>query len=98
MAQNRVAKDYARLRELLVTQERFPLEYLHKFIGRNTPAFDAGVQAWKDRHRPISCPSDRLSASQGHRSITFVLQMDTVDELIAMLEATDAIPDLVMVL
>jgi hypothetical protein len=91
-------KDYTRLRELLLAQEEFPLEYLHKFIGRNTPAFEAGLAQWRMRFRPLSCPSDRLSANQGHRSLSFILKMSTVDELIAMLEATDAIPDLVMVL
>lgn len=91
-------KDFSRLRALLETQEEFPLEYTHKFIGKNTPAFELGVAEWKKKCGPIACPSDRLSGNQAHRSLTFIFRMETVDALIAMLEATDEIPDLVMVL
>jgi hypothetical protein len=91
-------KDMSRLRALFEAQEEFPLDYTHKFIGRNTPTFEQGVAEWRRKFTPIACPSDRLSANQAHRSLTFVLRMDTVDALIAMLEATDEIPDLVMVL
>ena len=91
-------KDMSRLRALFEAQEEFPIDYTHKFIGKNTPAFDRGVAEWKKKFTPIKCPSDRLSANQAHRSLTFVLRMENVDALIAMLEGTDDIPDLVMVL
>ncbi len=91
-------KDYSKLRDLLLAQETFPLDYLHKFVGRNTSAFDADVLQWKARFTPLACQSDRLSANQKHRSLTFVLRMQSVDELIEMLRATDKIADLVLVL
>ena len=91
-------KDYSKLRELLLAQETFPLDYLHKFIGRNTPAFEQGLAVWRAAHPGASCQSDRLSSNQGHRSVTFIFRADSVDELIAMLQATDTIADLVMVL
>lgn len=93
-----MGKDYSKLRELLVAQERFPLDYLHKFIGRNTREFAAGLADWIKGHPGASCQSDRLSANQGHRSLTFVFRAADVDALISMLQATDRIPDLVMVL
>ena len=96
---NRMAqKDYSKLRELLLAQETFPLDYLHKFIGRNTPAFEQGLATWCASHPQATRQSDRLSANQGHRSVTFVFRAGSVDQLIAMLQATDAIVDLVMVL
>lgn len=91
-------KDYGQLRALLLSQETFPLDYLHKFIGRNSAEFGEGLKHWMQSHPGASCQSDRLSANQAHRAVTFVFQAATVDELIGMLQATDAIPDLVMIL
>jgi hypothetical protein len=95
---NLMAKDYTKLRELLLAQERFPLQYLHKFIGKNTPSFDQGVADWQAQHPLAVCQSNRLSRNGGHRAMTYVFTAGTVDELISMLEATDRITDLLMVL
>ena len=90
--------DYGKLRELLLAQEKFPLDYLHKFIGRNSDAFSAGLADWAKCHPAATCQADRLSANQGHRSVTYIFRAPDVDALIAMLQATDRIPDLVMIL
>lgn len=95
---NRPSKDYSRLRELLVAQERFPLNYLHKLIGRNSEAFEESLAAWQKRHPGAECQSNRLSGNGGHRAVTLVLKVNDVDELIEMLKETDQLADLVMVL
>jgi putative lipoic acid-binding regulatory protein len=95
---NRPSKDYTRFRELLIAQERFPLSYLHKLIGRNTEAFEQSLAAWQKRHPGAECQSSRLSEGGSHRAVTFVLKVKDADELIEILKETDQLADLVMVL
>jgi len=93
-----LSKDYTRLRELLLEQECFPVKYLHKFIGKNSPQFDAALQAWRTQYPDAVCQSDRHSSNGGHRALTFVVPAQNVDQLIEMLKHTDQLADLVMVL
>ena len=83
---------------MLEAQESFPIDYVHKVIGRNTPAFLESVAALEARVPAVRREGTRQSASQAHISITWVLRAQTADEVIALLQETQALVDLVMVL
>ena len=83
---------------MLEAQESFPIDYMHKVIGRNTSAFLNSVAALEKRFPAIRREGVRQSASQGHVSVTWVLRAQNVDEVIALLQETEHLVDLVMVL
>lgn len=93
-----MSKDYSKIREMLEAQESFPFDYIHKVIGRNTPAFLDSVAALESRFPAVRRDSLRPSASQAHVSVTLVLRAADASEVIRLLEATEALVDLVMVL
>lgn len=91
-------KDYSRLKELLVEQETFPLTYVHKFIGKNSPQFLQALALWEKKFSKARQISVRLSKGDAHAAVTYEFLADHVDEVIVLLEATDQLPDLIMVL
>lgn len=93
-----MGRDYSKIREMLEAQECFPIEYVHKVIGRNTAEFVASVERLEGRFSTLRRSAEKPSASNAHLSITLVLAAGNVDEVIALLEATEELDDLVMVL
>jgi len=91
-------KDYSQLRTLLLAQETFPLDYLHKFIGRKTPAFDRDVAALERNFPGLTQVASRPSADAAHIALTYSYRAPDVDSVIRLLQATDAVADLRMVL
>ena len=82
-------------RELL-EQEPYPLDYIHKVIGRNTPSFDSGLEALKRTFPALRQTGERLSSGGANRAVTYSFLAHTADEIIALVEATAKVPDLVM--
>ena len=60
-----MSKDYSKIREMLEAQESFPFDYIHKVIGRNTPAFLDSVAALESRCEgfSISAPLGRVEVA-----------------------------------
>lgn len=91
-------KDTSRLRALLA-EERFPLEYLHKFIGKNTPAFSSAVSAMEARFPRVTRVSVRESGqNQTYVAYTFSLHAQHVDEIVELWTATSELADLTLIL
>jgi hypothetical protein len=95
---SRPKKDYTQLIELLRAQETFPTQYLHKFIGKNSPAFIRGVEGLEKRFGNIRQQSARMSKGDAHVAMTYVIDAADVDEIIVVLTATDELEDLLVVL
>jgi putative lipoic acid-binding regulatory protein len=93
-----MAKDYSKIRDLLEAQERFPIDYIHKVIGRNTAAFLQSVERLEAQLPAVRRDAVRPSASQVHVSVTLVLRAEKAADVIQLLEATELLEDLVMVL
>ena len=96
--------DYTNLRRILES-ERFPHTYVHKIIGRNTPAFEQGIANFEARFpravratRRESQPKAAAAASPSARfiSYSFELEADTADEIIELLVFTETIADTMM--
>lgn len=88
----------AKLRELLEEQETFPLDYMHKFIGRNSSAFTQGVAEFEIKVPKARLQSMKPSANQGHLAMTYRLLAVHVDEIIEMIRISSEIPDLLLLL
>jgi len=93
-----MANDYSKIRDLLEAQESFPIEYIHKVIGRNTAAFLASLDRLEAQIPAVRRQSVRPSASNVHLSVTFVLRAENAGEIISLLQATEKLDDLVIVL
>jgi hypothetical protein len=93
-----MVRDYSKIREMLEAQESFPIDYIHKVIGRNTSAFLDSISRLESQFPALRRESLRASASQAHVSATLVLRAGSAAEVVLLLEATEAVKDLVIVL
>ena len=93
-----MAKDYSKIRDMLKAQETFPIDYIHKVIGRNTPAFLDSIAVLERKFPLLRRDLVRPSASQVHVAVTLILRASSEDEVIQLLEETEELVDLVMVL
>ena len=89
---------YGRLRSLLEEQEKFPTDFTHKFIGKNTLRFTTGVQRLEEQFPALRLEKARTSSGEAHLALTYILRAENADEIIAVLEATGKIEDLHLVL
>lgn len=94
----RMGPDYTRLRELLA-DESFPHLYVHKFIGLKTADFQARAEQMLLAFPRARLVGQRESGGQGkYLAYTCELHAESVDEIIALLEATAGLSDLKMIL
>lgn len=93
-----MAQDYAKLKALLEAQETFPHRYTHKFIGKNSPRFAQSVERLQARFPNLMLETARLSKGEAHLALTFIIEAQTADDIIAVLEAMGDVEDLHLVL
>lgn len=97
-ARIRTSSDFDKLRQLLNEQETFPLNFVHKFIGRNSPQFAVGVQAFEASFPTLQKQSERKSSGDNHIALTYVFVAQNAEEVIGLLRATDLIDDVLVIL
>jgi putative lipoic acid-binding regulatory protein len=90
--------DFSKLKELLEEQETFPTQFLHKFVGRNTPEFARAVAELEKRFPSAKLQISRTSASQAHLALTYQFGAGSADDIVALLVATHALDDILVVL
>lgn len=90
--------DYTRLKLLLEKQETFPLEFVFKFIGRNTAAFQEGVRALQAEYSALELQARRESQGGGHLAMTFLLKANESNEILCVYSRIAEIPDVLVVL
>lgn len=91
-------KDYTNLKHLLQETETFPLRFTFKFIGRNTPAFSAGVAALERTFPVLTHEMTRQSAGGNHISKTYAFDAPNADIIIAVFVEIERIEDLLVML
>lgn len=91
-------KDYSKLKQLLEEQESFPLQFTHKFIGKNSPRFVQGVERLEKQWPALKLQSSRTSKGDAHVALTYVVEVKSADEVIVLLEATGRIEDILVIL
>jgi len=90
--------DFSTLKALLEEQETFPMVYLHKFVGRNTPAFALAVAELERNFPGARREKMRASPNQGHLALTYEFSAASADEIIELLRATHLMIDVLVIL
>lgn len=90
--------DYTRLKLLLEKQESFPLDFVFKFIGRNSSAFQEGVKALQSEHPLLRLQSRRESEGGAHLAMTFQFTANESNEILCIYSRIAEIPDVLVVL
>jgi len=91
-------RDYSRLKELLEKGETFPLDFMHKFIGRNTEAFEKSVREFEKLFPKAIKQSARTSKGDAHLALTYTFRADNADEIVMLIDSTYQITDVLIVL
>lgn len=88
-----------RLRELLAL-ESYPHVYTHKFIGHNSDGFLSAIAELERNFPKARRVTQRESAGSPGRflAMTYELHAESVDEIVALIDATGTLVDLKMIL
>ena len=91
---------YLKLKELLEAQETFPLDYIVKFIGKNTPLFASEVAGLESARPELKRQSRRESGqTASHVAFTYTLAAaPDADAIIDVLIDVSMLQDVLVVL
>ena len=90
--------EFQKFRELLEKSYLFPASYLHKFVGRNSPAFHEGVREFEEKFVGLKRASEKKSASGEHIALTYSFTAGNAEDIVDLSKATHRIPDILFVL
>lgn len=88
---------YDKLKELLA-KETYPHTFPFKFIGKKTPLFLTGVQNLELRHPDLTLHSQRETKSQNHISYTYLFEAQSLDDIVAVFQEIEKLPELLLIL
>jgi putative lipoic acid-binding regulatory protein len=89
---------FASFRELLNKTYQFPTQYLHKFIGKNSPIFRQSVLEFEQKFIGLKKTGENLSASSAHLALTYDYLAASADDVIQLTQETSKINDLIYIL
>lgn len=98
MEMDMTTRDYQKFKELLEQQEKFPLDYTVKLIGRNSDRFKDGLLDFQVRYPILKQVSSRASSGGANLAVTYSFMAQNADEIIALSEQASTIPDLLVML
>ena len=85
----------AKLRELL-EEETYPHDYVHKLIGKNEPEFHAALAGLEKEFPEMKRQGERLSGSQKHLSVTYVLHAKDVEIILRLVRRSQTLAGLLV--
>ncbi len=88
---------WEKLTELL-KNETFPLAYTFKLIGRNTAAFQEACLRLMNQFPGLSQSGTRATSSAQSVSFSFAYTAQNADEIVAIYQAAQPMPDLLILL
>jgi putative lipoic acid-binding regulatory protein len=91
-------KDYEKLKQLLESQERFPVRYTFKFVGRNSDAFARAVSHFEGKHPHLRHEQTRESSGGKHVAKTYVVDAQSAEAIIEVYRAIELIEEVLVVL
>jgi len=92
------ADPFAKFRELLEKEHQFPLQYVHKIIGKNSPIFLQSIAEFENKHIGLKRVGERTSASGNHLALTYEYLAGTPDDVIELQKETQKINDLIYII
>ena len=90
-------RDYQNLKVLL-EKEAFPHDFLFKFIGKNSDAFEEGTRQLERDFPDLIMETLKLSQNQNHVSYSYSFQAETAEQIIEIYRAIEKLPDLEILL
>lgn len=93
-----MSESFVKFRQLLIDTYLFPATYVHKFIGKNTDAFNLGVVIFEGKFVGLARTGEKRSANAGHIALTYSFIAGTADDIIELAKATYEIEDLLYIL
>ena len=91
-------KDYTKLKSLLKEDETFLLRFTYKFIGRNSPKFQAAIVKFEAQFPTLQAHGSRLSVNQNHLAVTYHFVAAAPEAIIEIFQAIEKTEDLLMML
>jgi putative lipoic acid-binding regulatory protein len=88
----------AKFKALLEAEHQFPIQYMHKLIGKNSPIFLASVAEFEKKHIGLTRTGEKTSASGKHLSLTYEYHAASADEVIELQKETQKINDLIYII
>jgi putative lipoic acid-binding regulatory protein len=89
---------FDKFRTLLTETYLFPANYTHKFIGKNSDLFLAGVSAFEGKFVGLKRTGEKQSASGAHLALTYDFLAGSAEDVIELAKATHLIDDLLYIL
>lgn len=89
---------FAKFKELLEKEHQFPLNYVHKLIGKNSPIFLESVAEFEKKHIGLKRVGEKKSASGEHISLTYEYLAGSADDVIELQKETQKINDLIYII
>jgi putative lipoic acid-binding regulatory protein len=89
---------FAKFRQLLADTYMFPANYQHKFIGKNSPIFQAAVGEFEGKFVGLKRTGEKQSASGNHLALTYDFLAGSAEDVIELAKATYLIADLIYIL
>ncbi len=83
---------------IYLSRESFPVEYLHKVIGKNSFAFQQGLQVLEKKFPTLVRKVERKSSGAAHVAITFSMVASSSAEILSLRRETALVPDLTLIL
>jgi len=83
---------------LYLSKESFPVEYLHKVIGKNSFAFQQGLMGLERKFPSMVRKVERKSSGAAHVAVTYSLVAGSSTEILALRRETALVPDLTLIL
>lgn len=91
-------KDYSKLKTLLEVEETFPLDFVFKFVGRNSPAFAQSSHGLKTSFPALQETHSRESSGGKHVAKTFSFVAPDAESIVAIFKAIEKLEDVLVVL
>lgn len=89
-----MSEKYQKLKELLLEQENFPLQYPIKLIGTNDGKFMTAIDSLIAERPELSKHGVKMSSEARHVSVTLILSAKSADHVVETLLILETIDGL----
>ncbi len=87
-----------KFKDLLNSNHQFPLNYVHKIIGANTPVFLNSIKEFEAKFIGLKRTVEKQSASGKHLSLTYEYVAANAEDVVLLTTETQKINDLIYIL
>ena len=93
-----MSDNFERFKELLNANFQFPANYMHKFIGANSPEFRDAVKEFEKKFIGLTLVGEKLSSTNLHVSFTYDYLAANAEDVVSLTVETRNIPGVLYIL